>query len=193
MFLTGALQARLASICRRKVNDMLDYVSVTPLFEPIVNWAEYAPYESSKTARDTFSQHTRPVGSKGELSEWFVPRTGVNAPTPIQDTKLDRFSTHVFSPREPAPNPDRDARGLRSNVEIDGVAKQRVRLLAAKYASNNATVEMVARLEILNQRMLDRSPRVLQHQVEALEMASEKLSRISMAREERARRLGISA
>ena len=65
--------------------------------------------------------------------------------------------------------------------------------MAAKYASRTASDEILARLEILNRRLLDRSPRVSPGQVEALESANEKLIRIRAAREERAKRLGITA
>lgn len=192
MFLIGALMTRPVSICLQRENEMLDYVNVTPLFEPIVNWANYAPYESSEAGRERSSKHTRPTDVKGEPFELFVSKTGVYAPTSIEDSKLDKFFTRVSS-REPAANPSHYAQGAGPNAEIDNIAKQRVKLMATKYASNSASAEIVARLEILNQRLLDRSPRVSQVQVEALEQASEKLARISMAREERSRRLGISA
>lgn len=171
---------------------MLDYVNVTPLFEPIVNWANYAPYESSAVAQARSSKHTRPADAKGEPFELFVSKTGVYAQTSIQDSNSDKLFTSVSS-REPAANPSHYAKGGGSNTELNHIAKQRIKLMAAKYASNSASAEIVARLEILNQRLLDRSPRVSQVQVEALEQASEKLTLITMAREERSRLLGISA
>ena len=193
MYLTGALGVRLASICRQKGNEMLDYVNVTPVLDPIVNWAVYAPYEDNRPARDTFSTHTRLTGSKKQLFELFASKTGADAPTSFQDAKLNRFSPRVPSLDEQTSNQRRSSQEVGSNAEIDRIAKQRIRLMATKYAGNNASAEIVARLEILNKRLLDRSPRVSQDQVKALEEASETLSRISMAREERSRRLGILA
>ena len=78
-------------------------------------------------------------------------------------------------------------------IEIDRIAKQRVKLMAAKYASSVESSEIMARLEILNRRLLDRSPRVSKDQVLALENANEQLLRIRAAREERSKRLGIPA
>lgn len=63
--------------------------------------------------------------------------------------------------------------------------------MAAKYASGIESSEIVARLEILNRRLLDRAPRVSKDQVVALENANDQLAHIQAAREERSRRLGI--
>ena len=77
------------------------------------------------------------------------------------------------------------------NLEIDKIAKQRVKLMAAKYANGVQSSEILARLEILNSRLSERAPLVSKEQVTALEDANAQLARISLAREERAKRLGI--
>lgn len=170
---------------------MMDYVNVTPVLAPIVNWGEYARYEDNRPALDQPRTHTRPASSKNELFELFVSKTGVHAPTSLQDGHLDRFASRVSSIGEQTTNQRRSSLDFGSTAEIDRIANQRIRLMAAKYAGNSSSAEIVARLEILNQRLLDKSPRISQDQVKALEEASEKLSRISMAREERSKRLGI--
>ncbi|MDP1548038.1 MAG: hypothetical protein Q8L87_18665 [Anaerolineales bacterium] len=77
------------------------------------------------------------------------------------------------------------------SLGVERIANQRVRLLAAKYAGSNETQEIVARLEILNRRLLSIAPRVSEEQVASLERAHEQLTRIRAAREERSKRLGI--
>jgi hypothetical protein len=77
------------------------------------------------------------------------------------------------------------------SIEIDQIAKQRVRLMAAKYAAGAQSSEILARLEILNSRLSERAPLVSKEQVTALEDANAQLARIRSVREERAKRLGI--
>ena len=84
-------------------------------------------------------------------------------------------------------------RNASATDELSRMAKQRVILLAAKYAGGNETSEIVARLEILNRRLLERAPRISKDQVAALENASDTLTRIRASRVERASRLGISS
>lgn len=172
---------------------MLDYVDVTPLIEPIIRWEQYVPYEPSQPARESLSAHTSSAHSKDERFQLFGSRTGIYAPTSIPDTRLARSSPRASTTSELSINPNRYSSGAGSESESDRIAKQRVRLLAAKYTSSKVSTEIVARLEILNQRLLDRSPRVSQSQVEALEGAIEKLARIRSIRENRSRRLGIAA
>lgn len=75
--------------------------------------------------------------------------------------------------------------------EIDTIAKNRVRLLAANYVDGKMSAEIAARLEILDLRMLERAPRVTSQHVEALETANALLDRTQQSRAERRRRLGI--
>ncbi len=191
MFLIGALMKKLANTYHQKENEMLDYANVTPLLDPLVSWASYAPYESSSTVRNKFSKQTTSAGTKSDPFELFVSKAGVNAPTAIQGTTLDKFFNPVSYPQKTAVNQNHVVKVSCPDAETDRIAKQRIRLMAFKYASNNASSEIVARLEILNQRLLNQSPRISKVQVEMLELATEKLARFSMAREERSRRLGI--
>lgn len=73
----------------------------------------------------------------------------------------------------------------------DTVASQRVQLLAALYATGKHAKEMQARLEILNHRLLENSPRVSVQQVEFLENVNTQLDRLNAKRVARAERLGL--
>jgi len=172
---------------------MLDYVDATPLVNPIITWAHIASYEPQKnTSRQANLLQTHSAHSENNLFDLFVPGLGALAPTSIVEDRVGGFSkgrettSRTLSPGRLYALPKHD------NGEIDRIAKQRVKLMAAKYVSGAVSTELLARLEILNQRMLERSPRVLNSQVDALESANDKLNRIRAAREERAKRLGIT-
>ncbi len=74
---------------------------------------------------------------------------------------------------------------------VDTIASQRVQLLAAQYATGNHAKELQARLEILNHRLLEKSPRVSVEQVEFLENVNAQLDTLSAKRVARAERLGL--
>lgn len=76
--------------------------------------------------------------------------------------------------------------------KVEQWAQERIALLARKYADNKAPLELLARLEVLNQRMLDAMPRVTEEKVRALEAANAAVSEIQAKRIERAKRLGLS-
>lgn len=176
---------------------MIDYyVDTTPLPNPII-WADYAPFQSGpinqrNPEREALTGHTAFVTVEANQVDFFAAATGPFAPTtppisqsaPIAEstpTLAESVSSHTATAAIPS-----------SSAEIDQIAKQRVRLMAAKYASGSQSSEIVARLEILNSRLSERAPRVSKEQVTALEDANAQLTRIRAAREARAKRLGIS-
>lgn len=170
----------------------MDYVDVTTMVNPIVNWAQIDTYEPQRRARWEFFQPTQSARTQENPFDLFMSGTGVYSPTLVIYNKADKstqnreITNKAVSTTSPATPQQSD------DVEIDQISKQRVKILAAKYAVGTASEELIARLEILNRRLLDRSPRVSLEQVEALESANEKLLRIRASREERARRLGIT-
>ncbi len=173
---------------------MIDYVNVTSLVDPIVSWAHIAPYEPQKnTPHQSTLLQTHSARSEVNPFELFVSGSGAFAPTSIIENRFETYgkgrgmTSRAISRAELCPAPKND------NCEIDRIAKQRVKLMAAKYATDAASAEIVARLEILNWRLLERSPRISPEQVESLELANDKLNRIRAAREDRAKRLGITA
>lgn len=171
----------------------MDYATVTPLVQSSVNWVQYAPYEPNRVERKPFETFTRSAQSKDDAFTLFNLKTGAEAPTFIHDARLERSNPRTVPVSEFSSNANPFSLTASEGSEIDRIAKQRVKLIAAKYANSNASAEIVARLEILNQRLLDRSPRISTHQLEAIENAGETLVRIRAAREDRARRLGIAS
>lgn len=172
---------------------MMDYVDVTPLVNPIVSWAHIAPFEPRRNACQAPLMQTHSARSEDNPFDLFVSGSGAFAPTSIVENRAEKVGQRRDSASSTIPATALYAFQRSNDSEIDRIAKQRVKLMAAKYASRTASDEILARLEILNRRLLDRSPRVSPGQVEALESANEKLIRIRAAREERAKRLGITA
>lgn len=193
MSLTGLLVAKPVSIYRMERPDMMDYVNVTPLVDPIVNWANVAPFEPRRQAREADVTQTRLAQWKNESFDLFASRTGALAPTTGPKGGEAILSERASVVSEFAEKTSHYTSKGALEAEIDRIANQRVKLMAANYASSASSVEIVARLEILNRRLLDRAPRVSKEQVEALESANEKLVRIRTTREQRSKRLGVSA
>lgn len=169
---------------------MMDYISVTPLVDPIVNWAHVAPFEPKRRPRESLITQTGLAQSKS--FDLFAAETGARAPTSVPNLSVEGGFPCVSAINENSTKASPVASAGTPDGDIDRIANQRVRLMAAKYASGAASAEIVARLEILNRRLLERAPRVSLDQVEALESANSKLDQIRAAREERARRLGLS-
>jgi hypothetical protein len=170
------------------------YVDTTASVTGYVNWAHVAPFEPERRAHPRSLQE-KPVPTHiSGAPDFFDTAKGLNAPT----TKLSR--SPAVGPYTPTPSAAREHNSsgparipVTEISEIDRIAKQRVRLMAARYASGAESSEMVARLEILNRRLLDKAPRVSVEQVQALEVAAGQLSQAQASREERMRRLGIKA
>lgn len=173
----------------------MDYYVTTPIINPV--YSEYiAPFQSRpseqmNSRRKALFEQTAFVTAGANAVDFAAVDTGPLAPTtsPVlqsepsaEPTPTLTESVHSHTATAVVPQP---------SAEIDQIAKQRVRLMAAKYASGAQSSEIVARLEILNSRLSERAPRVSKEQVTALEEANDQLARIRAAREERAKRLGI--
>lgn len=156
----------------------------TALIEQSVNWAQYAPYQPSRPAPAVSGYGTR-SSSKEDPFELFTAPRGAWAPTFIQNFQAANVPAPV--PVQPKPSAAPGA-----TDRVDRIAKQRVQLLAIKYANQTAITEVTARLEILNQQLLGEAPRVSQAQVQALEQASQRVAEIRQAREARSKLLGLS-
>lgn len=168
----------------------MDYINVTPLVDPVVNWSNVAPYEPKRPTGDPFITQTGLAQSKS--FDLFTAQTGARAPTSVPDMRAVDSSPRASAVSEFSPKATPYAIAGAPDADIDRIANQRVKLMAAKYVSNSASAEILARLEILNRRLLDRSPRVSIGQLEAIESANAKLARIRAEREERSKRLGLS-
>src|SRR5438874_11984475 len=123
----------------------MDYYVEQTNTSGFVNWANIAPFEPDRRERQrAVSTSDQPIHIAG-APDCFGSVSGPAAPT----TRLSRNST--TSTYTPAPSDVKDAKmaqpvALRVNDanEIDRVAKQRVRLMAAQYASGTESFEMVA-------------------------------------------------
>lgn len=170
------------------------YVDMTASTVGYVNWANVAPFEPERRERQRLSPANAGPTQISGAPDFFDSARGPSAPT----TKLSRTpSADIYTATTTVPRDAKSSSPVRVRVtetsEIDRIAKQRVRLMAARYASGSESSEMVARLEILNRRLLDKSPRISVEQAQALEVAASQLAQARSAREERMRRLGIKA
>ena len=171
---------------------MMDYyVDSSAFIYPTFNWANVAPFEPKMQEQKAGAARTEFAAAKSGAVDFFIAAKGPLAPTSTRDTlaqePIGEVTTSVGETATPV-----TAAIIKTDVDVDRIATQRVRLMAAKYAGGPESSEIVARLEILNRRLLEQSPRVSKEQVFALENASEQLARIKAAREERSKRLGIA-
>jgi hypothetical protein len=162
------------------------YIDHSYLASPSARFADFAPYEPPARSLVGGTKFSSVPVKSIDLSR---TEKGPSAPTSLP--KLHSESSNNFS--TPAPGLQLPVDEQKSAVEkrnaVEDVATQRVLLMAAKYSKGADAVEIIARLEILNNRMLEHSPRVSREQVAVLERAQDDLLRVRAAREERAKRL----
>lgn len=174
------------------------YVDHTPYFNPVVA-TNIAPFQPRSRDRSTpeikgLTNQTAFVTEEAKAVDLFATTKGPLAQTKPPIPQLEPYSESTPTLKESVNFYSSATVVSQPSVEIDQIAKQRVRLMAAKYASGNTqSSEILARLEILNSRLSERAPLVSKEQVIALEGANAQLARIRAAREERAKRLGIPA
>lgn len=169
------------------------YVDTASFVYPTFNWANVAPFKPKRQERRALEERTEFAVSKTGPVDFFSAVTGPLAPTAAPSAQVEPIAGTTAPFSESTVTPVAAAKVAAPNVDVERIAKQRVQLMAAKYASGIETSEIVARLEILNRRLLDQAPRVSKAQVLALEDANEQVARIRAAREERSNRLGIPA
>lgn len=164
------------------------YIDVMPQAYSAPNWAYFA--KAPQWHRPLAGIDSTRFAGEPVAGELFSQQEGPQAPTATlqrRETVVTPTATIEESASRTAPAVGESA----SDRDIQQLARQRVRLMAIKYAGGD-TSEVLARLEILNRRLVAQAPRITRDQVEALERANEKLAQIKAAREERARRFGIS-
>ena len=165
------------------------YIDATPLVNPSV-WANVAPYISEWQVAKPLVERTKFATEKATPFDFFSPEKGPAAPTAALSVQVGAVE-QTQTLNESSTEPPTSAFGTQPSTDVERIAAQRVQLMAAKYAGGTATAEIIARLEILNRRLLERAPRVSVEQVRALEIANDQLVRIQTAREERSERLGL--
>ena len=77
--------------------------------------------------------------------------------------------------------------------EIESISKSRFQLLIEKYSNDTISAEMAARLDILDKRLVAKSPRILESQVEMIAQSVEKLDSLKLIKESIAARLAEAA
>lgn len=174
------------------------YIDHNPFINPVVatNVAPYQPrvLEQRNTERKSLTTQTAFITAEANAVDLFAELKGPFAQTthlasqatqPVEPTLTLNESLHSSNTNSAVLKP--------RDQEVDQIAKQRVKLMAAKYASGSQSSEILARLEILNSRLSERSPLVSKEQVTALENANTQLANIRAAREERAKRFCLPA
>lgn len=174
---------------------MYYYCPPTPIINPI-GWAEIAPDNSGPFERRTAHHHAPSENTEFATEEarpvdLFAAVTGTLAHTISPIVEETKSSEPTPTITESVSSTTKTVSLSQKHTDIDQIAKQRVKLMAAKYAGSAQSSEIVARLEILNRRLSERAPRVSKEQVSALEDAYDQLACIRASREERAKRLGI--
>lgn len=172
---------------------LMDYqMDSTPIMYPALSWSAIAPIEPPRRRiSSSASTATEFSSAKNSVVDLFVDSKGPSAPTAaveqgrrfVGQTATLSESTGLTS----APSSSKES----ATGEVERIANQRIQLMAAKYAAGRESLEMVARLEILNRRLVEQAPLVTEAQVRQLESSREVLGRIQVSRQERARRLGI--
>lgn len=169
------------------------YVDIAAFEYPKFNWANVAQFEPKRQEKGILSGRTEFTTAKIGLFDFFSAVTGPLAATANPSKQSETIADTTVPLSEFIVNPVVNALEVPPNSDVERIAKQRVQLMAVKYASGIESSEILARLEILNHRLLDCAPRVSNDQVIALENANDQLAHIRASREERSRRLGIPA
>lgn len=168
------------------------YVDVTPAPAPSIFYASQAalgrnpPKENFDLGATQFLT-TRYAGSKFAAPDIDgtekIPKT-----SPQNDaTSLLSKSANVRS-HLPFVN-ERQVQGR--DMDISKIAEDRIKLLAIKYANDSISAEMIARLEILNSRLIERAPRVSVEQIMHLEASIDSIKSVEQSILARAKRLGL--
>lgn len=111
-----------------------------------------SPQESS------YQQTKFLIGQDGAY-ELFADMSGVRAPT----SGLPRSSAVIR--REAVEHRDQ----FSNSAAIDAISRQRTKLMAMNYASGGKSNEILARLEIINNKFLKKYPRVTRERLEILD------------------------
>lgn len=157
-------------------------------------WEEIAPYEPKNSQQQIESYLTAFAYEQESIADIFSIAKGALAPTtgPVAATGSDILITQTVVSNQASAKVQPVIHAQVEESEVRKISKQRVQLMAAAYARSVDSSEILARLEILNQRLLNKSPRVSKAQVDALEKANDQLAALRAQREQQAKRLGFS-
>ncbi|MFP3922771.1 hypothetical protein [Pseudomonas sp. W5-36] len=171
------------------------YVDVTPAPSPSVFYSSQAGDDRRPGLDNSHIGATQFVTTNFSGLDFVAP--GIDTTEkPVKNPKEGLDTTPII-PRAANASTSRASAGedslrLIKEMEIKRIAQNRIRLLAIKYADNDVSAEIIARLEILNSRLIERSPRVTSEQVNFLEASISSLNSVELSRQDRAKRLGLS-
>lgn len=173
----------------------MNYHPNTVYFMPPTPAHFYSAADTGSLGQTALATQTAFLEKSYDLSDLFDFSIGAHALTTAPSEEVTRMNqpTPTVSESVEISTAPVKSEPLASTGSIEDIAKQRVQILAAKYARDTEQTELMARLEILNQRLLNHSPRVSKTQISALENISQMLDRAKIAREERSSRFGIPA
>ncbi|MFJ5237000.1 hypothetical protein ACIP86_09785 [Pseudomonas neuropathica] len=168
------------------------YVDVTPAPAPSIFYASQAAL-GRNPPRENFD-----FGATQFLTNKY---TGLNSASADIDSteKVPKASVQNDStsllPKSADVRPIRSLANERQvqgrDLEISKIAEDRIKLLAIKYANDSFSAEMIARLEILNSRLIERAPRVSVEQISHLEASIDSIKSVEQSILDRAKRLGL--
>lgn len=176
---------------------MMDfYVDVTPAPSPSVFYSSQAGDNRRPGPDNSYIGATQFVTTNFSGLDFVAPGIGATE-KPVKNPREGLDATPLIpkvanASTNRASVGDNSSQRLIKDMEIKKIAENRIRLLAIKYANNNVSAEIIARLEILNSRLIERAPRVTSEQVNFLESSINSLHSIELSRQARAKRLGLS-
>ncbi len=159
-------------------------VAITPtqMHDASYRWTEIRPGGEPLQTRSLFTQSTPFNVCKSSELDVFpsVDTTHTTQPNATYMHETSAFVSEIGQPADSA---------LKAKAE--NVSEERATLMAAKFMGNNASKELLARLQILDQRMLELAPVVTHFQISALESAADELEKLKLRRNERAAKFGL--
>jgi len=170
----------------------MDYYVDIPLPQsPSVFYASQAAMGAPKKTFDFGATRFLATDSTGFNS----PSADINTTEKVPKTSQQIDSTPLLKTAEIRPFRSivEDRQVSSRERDINKIAEDRIKLLAFKYANDTISAEMIARLEILNSRLMERSPRVSGEQISVLANSIDSIKSIENSRLERAKRLGLTA
>jgi len=165
---------------------MLDVTyQVTPLIQPLHQWEEVRPGTASNPLPRQRSLPTAFLADRFSFEDLMHGEQ-----TPVADSAARDY----FAPQAARQNLSfLTSRPISSPSNVESIADERIRLLAAKYAGQTGQTEIAARLAILNRRLAKSAPLVTVEQVAALEAIADELAASAAESKIRASRLGLAA
>lgn len=169
------------------------YVDVTPAPSPSMFYTSQAPVRSNPPASNSIFGATQFLataypGMNSADRNIESPQKLAKGPRQSDSTSLVPKAADCVPFRALGNEHQVNAKDL----EVSKIAESRIRLLAIKYANDSVSAEMIARLEILNSRLIEKSPRVTAEQISYLESSIGSIKSVEQSRLNRAQRLGLS-